>query len=199
MQSSLTQKEIGLLLDKGVFKTKASLTLKLQKQLGELESLLFEEMKITGDAFAPECHKQRGKITKGENLNGLPWIVLDYPRFFSKQDICVVRTLIWWGKHISVSLLITGNYKKEFEKRIFKNLKKDKISKWNICISNTPWVHDFTKKNYCKVDKLSRQSEAQSEHKTFLKISRKISLKKIARIDKIGAECFNELTKMLQA
>ena len=99
---------------------------------------------------------------------------------------------------ISVSFLITGKYKKHLEKTVFKNLRKNKNSKWNICISDTPWVHDFTQKNYCTVNKWSKQLEFESEKKSFLKISRIFTLRKIEGIDVIGLKCFKEITVLIK-
>ncbi|MBK8087192.1 MAG: hypothetical protein IPK31_04125 [Chitinophagaceae bacterium] len=32
------------------------------------------------------------KISKGENYEGLPYVMLDYPRCFSKEDVFAIRT-----------------------------------------------------------------------------------------------------------
>ena len=58
------------------------------------------------------------KISKGENYKGLPWLVLDYPRYFNKEDIFAIRTLFWWGNFFSITLHISGKYKMRYEKKI---------------------------------------------------------------------------------
>ena len=35
------------------------------------------------------------KISKGENYRGLPYLVLDYPRFFEKENAFAIRTMFW--------------------------------------------------------------------------------------------------------
>ncbi len=37
-----------------------------------------------------------GKISRGENLNGLPWINSDAPGIFKKQHVLALRFLFWW-------------------------------------------------------------------------------------------------------
>ena len=51
------------------------------------------------------------KISKGENYKGLPWLVLDYPRSFNKEEVFAIRTLFWWGNFFSVTLHLSGKYK----------------------------------------------------------------------------------------
>ena len=49
-----------------------------------------------------------GKISRGENLEGLPYLILDYPALFSKEKIMAVRTLFWWGHFFCISLHLGG-------------------------------------------------------------------------------------------
>lgn len=62
------------------------------------------------------------KVSKGEKHQGLPFVVLDYPRYFSKTDIFAIRTMIWWSKAYSVSLILKGKYLTEYLKALNKNL-----------------------------------------------------------------------------
>lgn len=64
------------------------------------------------------------KVSKGEKHQGLPFVVLDYPRVFKKTDIFAVRTMIWWSKAYSVSLILKGKYLQEYLKPLNKNLAK---------------------------------------------------------------------------
>ncbi|RYG35601.1 MAG: hypothetical protein EOO01_31385, partial [Chitinophagaceae bacterium] len=43
------------------------------------------------------------KIARGENYEGLPYVMLDYPRLFGKENIFAFRTMFWWGNFISVT------------------------------------------------------------------------------------------------
>jgi|SRR5690554_3520881 len=36
------------------------------------------------------------KVSKGEKHEGLPFLVLDYPRIFGQEDIFAIRYLVWW-------------------------------------------------------------------------------------------------------
>jgi hypothetical protein len=50
------------------------------------------------------------KISRGEQYKGLPWVMLDYPRVFGKEDIFAIRTMFWWGHGFSVTLHVKGEW-----------------------------------------------------------------------------------------
>jgi hypothetical protein len=50
------------------------------------------------------------KISKGDQYKGLPWVMLDYPRVFGKEDVFAIRTMFWWGHCFSVTLHLKGKY-----------------------------------------------------------------------------------------
>jgi hypothetical protein len=67
---------------------------------------------LKNEQLLPEPHYKNitGKISKGENYHGLPYVILDYPALFSKEDIFAVRTMFWWGNFFSISLHLSGKY-----------------------------------------------------------------------------------------
>ena len=54
------------------------------------------------------------KISKGEQYKGLPWVMLDYPRVFGKEDVFAIRTMFWWGHCFSVTLHLKGEYMRAY-------------------------------------------------------------------------------------
>src|SRR5690349_5675936 len=51
---------------------------------------------------------QGPKISKGDNYRGLPYVVLDHPRYFQKEDVCSFRSMFWWGHFFSFTLHLQG-------------------------------------------------------------------------------------------
>ena len=49
------------------------------------------------------------KIAKGENYLQLPYVLLDYPRCFDKENIFAIRTMFWWGNFFSITLHLSGS------------------------------------------------------------------------------------------
>ena len=117
------------------------------------------------------------KISRGENFQGLPYIVLDFPREFGKDDILAIRTLFWWGNYFSITLQLKGKYKQLFEGRLEKNvgllLKHDFL----ISISENEWAHQVNEEHY---EHLSGFKEDEINNilrsRPFLKLVRKIGL-----------------------
>lgn len=58
----------------------------------------------------PEVQAIGPKISKGEQYQELPWVMLDYPRLFSNQHVLAIRCFFWWGNYVSVVLHLKGDY-----------------------------------------------------------------------------------------
>ena len=55
-----------------------------------LQALLAEDSAHASTYILPSP-----KIAKGENYLGLPYVILDYPRIFGKEDVFAFRTMFW--------------------------------------------------------------------------------------------------------
>lgn len=117
------------------------------------------------------------KISKGENYRGLPYVVLDYPRCFAKENIFMIRTMFWWGNFFSITVQLGGEYKKLFETILVKNTKLLQQSGGYCCVSEDPWQHYFERDNYIE---MSTQEEGTIQkllvQKSFIKIAWKFPL-----------------------
>lgn len=61
------------------------------------------------DAWLPvEMDKTSGKISRGENYEGLPWMMADMPRHFGKEDVLAFRLFFWWGHYFSATWHLKG-------------------------------------------------------------------------------------------
>lgn len=141
-------------------------------QLNEdFKRILAEEKEI----FIPEWQKKNGKISKGENYKGLPYIILDYPALFSKENIIAIRTLFWWGNFFSISLHLSGKYVEKIYQSpaIFKFLKNNEFS---VCINEDEWQHDFDESNFVNINKLNKDEIRKILEKPFFKIAQKTDL-----------------------
>jgi len=136
------------------------------------ELLLPFKEKLPEEILAPAS-----KISKGENYQGLPYLVLDHPRFFSRQDIFTIRNLFWWGNFFSTTLHLSGKYKTIYEQRVINSFDRLVDGKFFICINDDPWEHHFDGDNYTGIDSLNAGAFADVVRKhAFIKISRKIAL-----------------------
>jgi len=155
--------------------TKQNIIKKVQLILGYLHEH-FGQVVQEEKEFLPEVlQKPGGKITKGENYKGLPYLILDYPALYSKEDIFAVRTMFWWGNFFSISLHISGKYWRS--QNIHRYLYHLKGKNFFICVNENEWEHHFEPDNYYAIDELSQSQINALRGKDFFKIAKKIELK----------------------
>lgn len=80
------------------------------------------------------------KISRGENYEGLPYRMLDYPAHFSKEGVLAVRTMFWWGNFMSAVLHISGSYLQKVDRSLLTEL-QDISSGFIISTSGEEWDH----------------------------------------------------------
>ena len=120
--------------------------------------LLFEELQKHMAGFEPhrpnqnEIFKIPAKISKGENYKGLPYLILDYPRFFKSENIFAVRTMFWWGNFFSSTLHISGLQKFIHGPALKANSALLAQKHFYIGVNSNPWIHHFEETNYRKIE-----------------------------------------------
>jgi len=129
------------------------------------------------------------KIARGENYEGLPWVMLDYPRCFSKQDVFAIRTFFWWGNFCSISLHIKGSFAKQYAAVI-----ADMPGHWQLCIHPTEWEHHFRENNYRP---LQPGDATLLQQLPFIKVAKKIPLHEWDSIQSFLLSGFNEIVSHL--
>lgn len=95
------------------------------------------------------------KISRGENYLGLPWLVLDYPRQFGREDIFAIRSFFWWGHFFSSTLQLSGSYALENRPRIAAAYTLLLEREYFLHIGADVWAHHFGTDNYVSIRDLS--------------------------------------------
>lgn len=117
------------------------------------------------------------KISKGENYQGLPYVMLDYPRCFGKSDTFAVRTMFWWGNFFSTTLQLKGIYKDQFLPSIQRNLRLLSENNLYLHIHFDEWRHDFENDNYVLIADADQETIKKNLlEKNFCKLAGKIDL-----------------------
>lgn len=133
----LTEKEKTLVTDAGFIHTKNKIIQKVYELFGELS----DEYRNSTVKLDKELLTISPKISKGENYLGLPWVMLDYPRIFSKTDVFAIRTFFWWGNFFSITLQLQGKYQQQYLKNL---LAAPGIKDWMVCTDvSSVWQHNF--------------------------------------------------------
>src|SRR5438309_4807722 len=114
MTTSLTAYEMQLVTDAQILITKNTIIRKVYELFGKLSEEYREEVncKIAGQNLISP------KISRGENYLGLPYVILDYPRQFAKDDVFAIRSFFWWGNFFSITLHLSGSYLKQYSATI---------------------------------------------------------------------------------
>ncbi len=128
-----------------------------------------------------------GKVSRGENYLGLPYLIADAPRFFTKEDVFAYRTMFWWGHDFSCTLHLEGQPLERFRERVASQTSTwDALQTW-ICVHDTPWEYHFEPTNYQLWGALSAaQREQHLFQKDFLKLSRRLPIAQWEQLPDFG-------------
>lgn len=189
--------EKELLLNKEFFISKKNITSKIYFEFEEIKKaieiiLIERKLPLTKEILAT------GKINRGENLIGLPWINLDYPGYFKKENAFAIRYLFWWGTHFSVTLHLGGESLNNLQSCILKNIKESSYQHFYWCVNSNPWQYDYSLENYCMIRYLSPEHIQTSIKNGFVKISFFIELVNLENFKTPGIEIAQRLIDLLK-
>lgn len=191
-----SDQELGLYQDASLILTKNAIIQKLKFFLEELQ--VNQQNIIQKFSFIPgEVLEISPKVSKGENYKGLPWLVLDYPRFFKPGNIFAIRTLFWWGNFFSTTLHLSGVYKKTFGEKILSFTNNPGSDKFFICISEDQWQHHFEISNFLPLKEISVEEIKKIQSRSFIKLGKKIPLEQPDAVAEILCNDYEEIVRML--
>ena len=89
-----------------------------------------------------------GKISRGENHRDLPYRILDYPRYFQREDALALRTLFWWENGFTCFWYLAGEP--------WEHLRSTAIAQRAVLrqhpvwlgINTDPWQYQLGSENY---------------------------------------------------
>lgn len=203
----LSPEEMALLKDAGWILTKNRALEKIKDLLGSLlpaQQALLDEMKKPG--LPEEVIAVSPKISRGENYQGLPWVILDHPRYFEKGNVFAVRTLFWWGQSFSVTLHLSGRYKAIYQQQLVRRFVSQPDEKaiggdahLCLCVNDKEWEHHFGKENY---QPLGKMKPAARQHtlleKPFLKLAWQIPLSQWGQPDTMENKLIRHFKSLLE-
>ena len=120
--------------------------------MGELSGR-YREIWVTGAGGAPGIGATSGiggiatgdpRVSRGENYRGLPWVMLDYPRVWGREDVFAIRTMFWWGHAFSVTLHLKGRYQALYLDVIRRHWERLAAAGFFVSINEDEWRHEHT-------------------------------------------------------
>lgn len=193
----LSKQEIDLINNTGWILTKHIIIKKIYAFFGLLLPVFQEMVKLNEYLFPENIRHQGGKISRGENYQLLPYVILDYPAFFWKENIFAIRTMFWWGNFFSITLQLSGSHKEKFTCGAHQLLPWLREKKFSICTGEGEWSHHFESDNYMDAVDIDAGKYAAILEKSFFKISKKIELTEYYNAEGFLTETFGELLQFL--
>ena len=188
----LSALEMELVKNKEWILTKQQIIEKVYALFGQLHDCYRRIVEDEKEFLPSTFQKPGGKISKGENYQGLPYLILDYPAMFSKENIFAVRTMFWWGNFFSISLHLSGDN--------FKSVKD--ISPWltffqqqqfSVCVNENEWEHHFHSSNFLDIKEMNEEDIQNILKKNFFKAAKKINLNEWNQAREFLEKSFKEI------
>jgi hypothetical protein len=178
--------------------TKNSILEKIKESLASLQHRQQQELLHTAGTLPPEVLNSSAKISRGENYLGLPYLVLDQPRYFDKENTFAIRTMFWWGHFFSCTLQLSGKYKEHYIPRLTASFEQLQNEEFHISHNPSPWDHHFGTDNYTSLHELDIAQFTQLlQTHPFIKLAKKISLDNWDTIEETLQETFRLLIRSL--
>ncbi|RYY44255.1 MAG: hypothetical protein EOO06_18425 [Chitinophagaceae bacterium] len=191
--------EAGLAADPTWILTKHSIIRKVSALLAAQFTAINTAFEDNLFSRFPELRNRQPKITRGEQYQQLPYVILDYPAIFSKEAVIALRTMFWWGNFISITLHLSGHYKRELEASIAANLA---VSGADLYVSNgtTEWEHDLIPSNYTRADQLSTEALYKKiVQPSFVKIALQFDLGQLNHMEPLLGSAYEKLSALTKA
>lgn len=195
---TLSAEELQLVTNTQWILTKRVIIDKVNLLFGNL-SVVFKSHVTANDFFLqPAIVESTPKIAKGENYLQLPYVLLDYPRCFDKENIFTIRTMFWWGNFFSITLHLSGKYKRTFETAIQKNIQSLAEHDFYICINEDEWQHHFKAENYMPVNNFTSGEINSITQRHFIKVAIKFPLEKWDTMPLLLEKSFLDLLQLIR-
>lgn len=131
--------------------------------MDKIKGQLMEEGTKLQATYAGESFK----ISAGDRLNNLPYMVLDFPKIASPQFNFVYRTLFWWGRGIQFQLIL-----KEKPSDIYAQILSMAEPSDYILIGSNLWENDIETPHFKILSDLSDFQKEQVLNALFFKLVR---------------------------
>ena len=194
----LSEKERELVTDTQWILTKHELIRKVYEMFGEVSEVIKKEVNHHSHLFPEEVKHRAAKISKGENYQMLPYVLLDYPASFVKENIFAVRTMFWWGNFFSINLHLSGHHKTKFLSSDVSILPFLEANDFFICVSQEEWEHHFNDQNYLLAKNMTDVNFEEITQQNFFKVAKHLPLTEWDNAYDFIVEGFKKIIELLQ-
>ena len=185
------KEELSLMNDSSFLRTKLVITEKVFQLLRNTEEKLKTLVQSDNIHLPEEVLTRTAKISKGEKYLDLPYLVLDYPRYFSNDSIFAYRTMFWWGNFFSCTLHLQGTLLDFYRDRLLQNLTRLQDAEVHVCVNKSPWEYHYEPSNYISLNTISEgRLSSHLQSASFVKLSKKLPLDEIQELPRFAEKSF---------
>lgn len=115
------------------------------------------------------------QFVKGEHLLDFPYLYLDFPKYFKRDEMFTFRTLFWWGHYFVLAWILQGKYLDRYKQNLLRSYDGLADRGLFILMSDNPWewrkgseyLLEIRSENYEEISALLKT-------RSFLKVHRYI-------------------------
>lgn len=178
MNNTFTPEELGVIADIEFFTLKERVTQKILDALNHAQQGILASHVHESFAYPHRMDAAIGKVSKGEQYKGYPYMVLDFPRLFAQSGVFAFRTMVWWGHAAYFTLHISGKYLAQHREAILRNWSA--LQGQGVYIyqdTQDVWHHEVESPYYETVDAVeAKHVEQWWEEFDYLKLARRLEL-----------------------
>lgn len=194
---NFTDEELAVATDKHFILVKHDVMRKVSALFGELEREMKKDIAPL-DPGNTGANFSAGKIFRGENYERFPYVLLDYPRIFNTRTVFAFRTMFWWGNEFSFTLHLQGEAMDRFRERLKENLPNTSMPGTYICVHESPWQYHFNPDNYVLLEDVLKEQKLDALlSRSFVKLSRKLSIDQFSNVIAEGKMTLNGFLKLI--
>jgi hypothetical protein len=183
--------ELETLQNQSFFQQKHKITQQFYEVFGGLIQTLKNNQNHLNFNYPEGTDTLIGRISKGENYQGLPYITADFPRYFNKKGIFAFRTWFWWGNYVLFIWHISGEYLIQYENLLLEKFSDFQKNDCYFSIGSNQWQHHLDFENYRAIKNMTFETfKICIKTKSFVKIVRKLDLNDLMNLEKEGIRTF---------
>ena len=195
----LSEKEFSLVTNAEIFLTKNGIITKVSGMFAAV-SRQFQEQLKNKTVFSEQVLAITPKIYRGEQYLSLPYVMLDYPRYFSKDHTLAIRSFFWWGNYFSITLLLEGAFLQQYFPGLSRSQNASLLEGWFFSTGKDKWNLNRESDQLLPAAACLREPEGMSgfKEKPFLKLTRFLPLTQWDHCSEFFTDGFAVLTKILE-
>lgn len=196
----LSSDELHLMQSGDWILTKNSVIEKICQGLGHLATKMQQKLEERKHMLTGDVIQSSPKISRGEKYQGLPYVILDYPRKFEKENILAIRTLFWWGYFCSITLHVKGKFLASVLQNMITEIETLRKNNFYISVSGDQWNHNIMSQDYMALKNISMTHlEEELISANFLKLSSRVELSQWNTMERELFVFFISLLKLIES